>query len=219
MAYLIPSPPGGTPLSENAFEQLVLETFLQSLPHDYQLLPNFILKLSPRKNALELDIVVMATHAIYVVECKEWLGRITGDDTEWLLNDRTPKPWPMNMTEYKCKVLKSFLGTAGTAGQRFRVEPIFVVPDGTKIQLSGSWAGHCNTVSDAVSFLQDASKIGIHNADIRPRHQTFIHLIQGSWGKRLRGPRKKVGAYDLLEPLYQNQVTTQKVLVVPGSIG
>jgi serine/threonine protein kinase/lipoprotein NlpI len=202
MARLILSPPGGTPLSENAFEQLVIKTFLQSLPHDYQLLPNFILKPSPHQNALELDIVVMATHAIYVVECKEWRGCITGDDTEWLLNDRTPKPWPMNMTEYKCKVLKSFLRTAG---QRFRVEPVLVVPDDTRIQLSGSWAGHCNTVSDAVSFLQNASKIGIHNADIRPQHQTFIHLIQGSWGQRLRGPRKKVSAYDLLEPLYQNQ--------------
>ncbi|NEZ64672.1 hypothetical protein D0962_18075 [Leptolyngbyaceae cyanobacterium CCMR0082] len=200
MARLISSPSGGTPL--NAFEQLVLETFRRQLPRDYQLLPNFILKPSAHQNALELDILVMATHAIYVVECKEWFGRITGDDTEWLLNNRHPKSWPMNMTEYKAKVLKSFLRGAG---QKFRVEPAFVVPDGTRVQLTGGWSGHCNPLTQAVAFLKDASKIGVRNADIRSQHQTFIKQIQGSWGKRIRGPRKKVGGYDLLEPLYQKQ--------------
>ena len=34
--------------------------------------------------ALEYDFVVLAPHAVYVLEAKEWYGRLTGDDTEWL---------------------------------------------------------------------------------------------------------------------------------------
>jgi serine/threonine protein kinase len=197
MACIILSPPGGTP--PNKFEQLVLETYQKRLPRSYQLLPNFILKQGIR-NAYEMDILVLAPHAIYVVECKEWYGQLTGDDWEWLLNDRHAFGKPMDLTEIKSKVLKSFLG--GIARQ-VKVSPIYVVPDATRIQITGGWQQHCLTLEKSLRFLQDPNKIGVGTANILTDHPAFIRLIQGSWGKRIRAARKKVGSYNLVSSLLQ----------------
>lgn len=134
MARLIDSPPGGT--QPNKFEQLVLETFQRQLPKQYYLLPNFILKQGAGRNAYEMDIVVLAAHAIYVVECKEWYGRLTGDDWEWLLNDRHAFGKPMDLPEIKSKVLKSFLGAPAKQAQ---VSPSmsYPMPPASKLAAAG----------------------------------------------------------------------------------
>jgi len=199
MARLIDSPPGGTP--PNKFEQLVLETFQRQLPRQYHLLPNFILKQGAERNAYEMDIVVLAPHAIYVVECKEWYGRLTGDDWEWLLNDRHAFGKPMDLPEIKSKVLKSFLGAPARQAQ---VSPIYVVPNATRIQISGGWKDHCLTLTQSLKFLQDPARIGV-SREISSEHQTLIRIIQGTWGKRIRAPRKKVGSYNLVDIIHEEE--------------
>lgn len=198
MARLIPSPPGGAP--PNPFEQLVLDTYKQKLPRTYQLLPNFVLKQGNR-NACEMDIVVLAPHAIYVVECKEWYGHLTGDDWEWLLNERHAFGRPMDLPDKKSKILKSFLGAVA---QRVKVEPIYVLPDDTRISVTGGWQQNCLTLEKSLRFLQDPGKIGVSRANILPDHPTFVNRIQGNWGKRLQAARKKVGSYNLGELLHED---------------
>ncbi|MGG6295657.1 methylation-associated defense system protein kinase MAD6 [Leptolyngbya sp. AN02str] len=201
MARIIDSPPGGTP--PNKFEQSVLDTFQRQLPKQYYLLPNFILKQGPERNAYEMDIVVLAPHAIYVVECKEWYGRLTGDDWEWLLNDRHAFGKPMDLLEIKCKVLKSFLGAPA---QRARVSPLYVLPDATRIQITGGWKQHCLTLSQSLKFLQEPARIGVTSASLsQSDQQTLVRIIQGSWGKRIRAPRKKVGSYNLVDMLHEEE--------------
>jgi len=43
--------------------------------------------------ALEYDVVILAPHAIFVIEAKECTA-LTGDDTEWLLNQQ-PRKCPL----------------------------------------------------------------------------------------------------------------------------
>jgi hypothetical protein len=83
MARVIPTPTGGGPVG--TFEPKVLETLRANLPDTYLVAPNFQLK-QQAHSALEYDFVVIAPHALFVVEAKEWYGRLTGDDTEWLIN-------------------------------------------------------------------------------------------------------------------------------------
>jgi len=109
MARLIQAPTGGGLVGD--FERLVLRTLLEKLPADYAVAPNFQIKQRSHE-ALEYDFTVLAPHAIYVVEAKEWYGRLTGDDTEWLLN-QTPKKCPLWLVNTKCKVLKTELGALG----------------------------------------------------------------------------------------------------------
>ena len=107
MARLIHTPTGGGLVGP--FEPLVLDTLLLKLFRTtYAVAPNFQLKQRAHE-ALEYDFTVLAPHAIYVIEAKEWYGRLTGDDTEWLLN-QTPKKCPLWLVNSKCKALKTALG-------------------------------------------------------------------------------------------------------------
>lgn len=62
----------------------------------------------------ELDFVVIGHSAVYVVEMKDYRGRISGDEHEWELlrpGDKRPVPRenPLSLTNHKCKVLRSKL--------------------------------------------------------------------------------------------------------------
>ncbi len=82
----------GTEGPVGRFEQQVVERIRTGLPDTWTLFPNFTIKQAGR-DALEYDGVLFGPHAIYVLEAKEWIGRLSGDDTEWLLN-RTPRACP-----------------------------------------------------------------------------------------------------------------------------
>lgn len=196
MARLIPAPPGSS--SPNDFEQLVVETLIKRLPDSYQLLPNFVIKPASNPHAFELDIVVLAPHALYVVECKNWIGKITGDDTEWRINDRIAKPWPMNLTDQKCKVLKTYLGPTA---RNIEVAAVLVIPNGSAVLVGGGWASRLHTLDALVRFLQDAKAIGATGGSITGFHGAFIKTIQGAWGKRVRDPRHQIGGWNLLDLL------------------
>ena len=45
---------------------------------------------------LELDAVVVAPHAIFVVEIKSYRGRIEGTDNDWWLPDKIRSPLKLN---------------------------------------------------------------------------------------------------------------------------
>jgi hypothetical protein len=64
----------------------------------------------------ELDAVVVAPHAIFVVEIKSYRGRIEGTDNDWWLPEKIRSPLKLN--RITAQVLKSHLKNASyQAGQ------------------------------------------------------------------------------------------------------
>jgi len=76
----------------NAGEKRVLDFLEANLPDNYFLIPNVeIASTNPRNNRTqywEYDLIVVAPHAVFNIENKDWKGRIEGDDNYWYLNDR-----------------------------------------------------------------------------------------------------------------------------------
>jgi serine/threonine protein kinase len=194
MARLIYSPMSDGP--QGRFEPEVVGTLLRALPDTYAVLPNFSLK-DPGQQALEYDLVVLAPHAIFVIEAKEWYGRLAGDDTEWLLNG-SPRKCPLWLVQRKAQVLKNRLG--GIARETW-VEPVFVIPDTTRTEaLSGSWAKNVWPLRDAASFLADPGRVR-YRADVGRLHEAIIRQLQGFWAARRRGERRRIGSYEIRETL------------------
>lgn len=198
MARVIYTPSGGDgPVGP--FEALVLETLRNALPRTWGLAPNFQLK-QRGHDALEYDIVLLATHAIFVIEAKEWYGKLTGDDQEWLLNQK-PKRCPMWTVNHKCKVLKTELGAlAGPSA----VVPVMVVPDGTAVHVGASWKGSVLNLSDLPGWLQDKRNIPARHQgdDLSALLLPMEQALQGKWGARQRQQRKRVGSYEIVETLH-----------------
>jgi len=191
MAELIDSPTGSGPQGE--FERKLVDNLRRGLPASYKLIPNFSIKQSGHPS-LEYDVVVLAPHAIYVVEAKEWYGRLTGDDTEWMINS-TPKKCPLWLANSKCKVLKSRIGPLTPEPW---YEPILVIPDGGQIHVAGDWAYHAQTVTGAIHFLQDRARLR-RQANIVPNHSSIVQQLQGGWLARRRDQPRRIGGYEVTE--------------------
>ncbi|MFO0570172.1 MAG: protein kinase [Polyangiaceae bacterium] len=203
MARLIQTPTGGGLVGP--FERHVLQTLLQKLPDTYAVAPNFQLKQHGRE-ALEYDFTVLAPHAVYVVEAKEWYGRLTGDDSEWLIN-QTPKRCPLWLANTKCKVLKSELGALGN---QVYVSPVLVIPDGTQNLIGGSWGSHARSVTGLIAYLQDPAKV-TRTSDVARYHKEIETVLQGKWGTRKRGARRRIGGYEITEVLYADERTGEYI--------
>ena len=193
MARLIPSPMGSGPVG--SFEQKVVATLVQSLPDGYAVLPNFSIR-ERSGQSHEYDVVVFAPHAIFVVEAKEWYGRLSGDDTEWLLN-QTPKKCPLWLCERKAKVLKSTLGANAIHAW---IEPVLVLPDGLVLDLSGNWARSALNLSGLPGFVQNPANVRVAN-DLRGLQQPMLNQLLGQAGRRQRSQLQRVGGYELTETL------------------
>ena len=96
----------------NAGEQKLIDFLEVNLPNDYFLIPNVeIASTNPKNNRTqywEYDLIVVAPHAVYNIENKDWKGRIEGDDNYWYLNDRQMTN-PLKTGRQKTAVLASKL--------------------------------------------------------------------------------------------------------------
>ena len=96
----------------NEGERRLLKHLEAYLPSDYYLIPNVeITSTNPHNHKTqtwEYDLVVVAPHAIYQIENKDWRGRIEGDDNYWYLNDQE-KPNPLKTGRQKTAILASKL--------------------------------------------------------------------------------------------------------------
>jgi serine/threonine protein kinase len=138
----------------------------------------------------------MAPHALYVIEAKEWYGRITGDDTEWLIN-QTPKKCPLWLVDQKCKVLKTRLGAIGN---QLWVEPLLAIPDTTKNYLTGNWGRNVYGVRALASAIQDLQRIRF-TSDLGKYHDAITGILQGAWAARRRDRRRRIAGFEIVETL------------------
>ena len=178
---------------QGEFERELVQLLQRSLPDSDRILPNFSIKQAGHPS-LEDDAVVFAPHAVFVLEAKEWDGRLTGDDTEWLLNNKPRKP-PLWTVDLKCKVLKS---TLGPLGARTWFDPLMVVPDSLAVLLDGNWAGHVVRLSDLTAHLTDAHRVA-HPRDVLAMHQPMQDALQQGWAARRREGHRRFGGWEAQE--------------------
>lgn len=96
-------------LPENVGEKRLIEFLELNLPNDYYIIPNG--EYASKTGAVkywEYDVIVVAPHAIYNIENKDWGGRLEGDDFFWYVNSAERKN-PHKSATLKSRVLASIL--------------------------------------------------------------------------------------------------------------
>jgi serine/threonine protein kinase len=117
---------GGEPVNEG--EAVAVYDLKKMLPENYLLYPNLEIPVHNQKT-LELDLVIIAPHAVYAVEIKDWHGKISGDDNrDWAVGAAS-RANPYRSINYKAKVLKGRLETYGPALKDVWVEPVILIID------------------------------------------------------------------------------------------
>lgn len=138
----------------NKGEDRLLHFLAQRLPDDYIVVSNVHLpNRNPRNGAFEnheLDAVVIAPHAVYVLENKDFRGKLEGNDHQWYINQRQQRN-PVLTCGYKAKVLAAKLREANPGWGKAWCTPVITLsnPNLAPPRLEGD----CT----AVTFLLDVS--------------------------------------------------------------
>jgi hypothetical protein len=143
-------------------------------------------------HALEVDALVFAECSVFVVEAKQYTGRLTGDDQGWELGGRSV-PSPVRATNNKSRALASLLDDNKA---KLNTEPVVVVPDASLLFITGEWAGNAVHLCDLASWLLTHDAEARKKADtpeaLRAKMDRAIALVQGRWGERQRSARRRV---------------------------
>lgn len=88
---------------------------LAQLPSDYAVFHGVIIKggLRDYEGGADIDHIVLAPHALYVIETKHWHGNITYEDNDLLQDDMLPNRDPIEQTRNAAKRVEACLATKG----------------------------------------------------------------------------------------------------------
>ncbi len=103
----------------------VSATLAENTPDDTYLLPDLNIT-DALGRRWHFDLVVLAPHAIYVVELHDWTGHVRGDRYQWTVDGRAR--WaPQEVANHKAQVLRHFLVSSDQRLAPAWVEPVTVL--------------------------------------------------------------------------------------------
>jgi serine/threonine protein kinase len=204
LARLIEPRGGEGPANES--ERRVVEQLRRELPNDYFLVPNLEVA-EPRGGQLsEYDLVVVAPHAVYVVEVKSIAGEIRGDEREWLVDGRSRRS-PLAVTERKARILKSRLVDRSPVLNKVRVEAVVVLARRPAfLELDDIVAARVVTVEGAAGLLINSRALSLREEPHRLTDEILGALDVVGTGRR-QGP-VVIGDYEVIELLEQTDDET-----------
>ncbi len=199
-------PPAARPAEEG--EALVVSQLQEALPGTYTLIPN--VELVPQgQTAFEYDLIVIAPHAVYVVEVKNWRGGISGDDHIWTIAGRFQRPNPWFTANNKARVLKNELLRRQPACQPLWVEALMVIAtDEGQLDLRGRVQQHVVRLGELAPRLMDAAALGHRAGNLRPFRAYLEDAISGAAHDR-QGQPLQFGDYVVRETLFQGESVSE----------
>lgn len=198
MATVIPI---GEPVNEA--ERQAIAYLRDHLPSSYLVLHNF--EIVRDGEAFEVDVAVVAPHAVYLVDVKGTRGLIDVYGPKWYPQGRQPFSSPLAKLRGHAKAVKGII-TSSQPGRR-DLEDIYVdaavvltAPDATLVDQGGRDAPNVTTLKKAAAFFQNSTRIPAGKSkNIGAHHNIIIKALQGV-AKPRSGPLR-FGSWQVLEKL------------------
>lgn len=108
---------------ENESERSAIHYLKGHLPDNYRLYTN--LEIPRGRQLYEVDLIVVAPHAVYIVDVKGVYGRVEVDDNDWYPENRQPYPSPLKKYRQHVRALAGLIKDANPA-QRDKVRRILI---------------------------------------------------------------------------------------------
>ncbi len=190
------------PIGEPAHdpERQALRFLVEGLPTEYTVYGNAWLV--ERSGVIyELDAVVVAPHAVFVVEIKAYRGRIDGTDNDWYIPH--PIPSPLKLNRLTVQVLKSLLKRENYQAGQVWVEGLVFLSATTDCGVKGSASkDRIHTRKTILAALQDPTlterlsngRAKVSTAAAEP--ELLRHFTGAQSGPR---PPRRVREYEILD--------------------
>jgi len=178
MANVIPV---GKPV--NDAERAAIAHLRDHLPDGYLVLHNF--EIHRDREYFEVDLAVIAPHAVHLVDAKGTRGLIHVYGPKWYPDGRTPYTSPLLKLRAHARALKGMIRESSR--DRREMDGIFVdaailltAPDAVLEDAEGRDRPAVTTLKKSASFFQDRKRIPDHfDANIRPYTRRILSAIQG----------------------------------------
>lgn len=203
-----------------------LQNYLQvRLPDDYIVIPNVNLAITGPNHVMkywEYDVIVIAPHAIFNIENKDWGGNLTGDDYAWFVNGQERKN-PHETAGLKSRILASKLKNIHPDWNFGQVLTLVTLsnPQQSKFGMDP----HCEcynqtfTLGDElIQFLSTPELIGRRPHQINEVQKPIAELLCGQSAEHQRKVREFIFDYRIEEVLQETEQFTE-FLCVPKLIG
>jgi serine/threonine protein kinase len=198
MAKVIPI---GEPV--NDAERQAIAFLRDHLPGSYLVLHNF--DVVRDGETFEVDVAVMAPHAVYLVDVKGTRGAIDVYGPKWYPQGRQPFNSPLAKLRGHAKSIKGVI-TASQPGRR-DLEDIYVdavivltAPDAALVDQGGRDAPNVTSLKKAAAFFQNSSRIPAGKSkNIGAHHNMVLKALQGV-AKARSGPLR-FGNWEVVEKL------------------
>lgn len=167
MARIVNPPYATGPVNEG--EARVINFLKDKLGDDYCLIPNIEFADTAQSRFLEVDLILIAPHCVYIIEIKDWGKTIEGNDQEWYLNGDRPRKNPHRTLNYKCRVIKSLLTKKAPDMEKVWFQStVAIARSDTQLDLYGSCAGCTFALTDdLVEFLSSADTVDRKDNEIK----------------------------------------------------
>jgi serine/threonine protein kinase len=221
MASIIKPPYFETVVNDG--EKRLLDYLEVNLPNSYYLIPNVeIASTNPRNNRTqywEYDLIVVAPHAIYNIENKDWKGRIEGDDNYWYINDRQ-KPNPLKTGRQKTAIIASKLKEHYFEWGKVWVQNLVTLSYQNSYKPS-LWqeAGKLTFQLDEslINFIKNANNVGKWDNAISDEQQKIVEFLIGKQSRKTPNQKREVEGYEIIEVL-QQEPNFSEYLVKPKGV-
>ncbi len=180
MAKILQPPYGTGPINDG--ETRVINFLKEKLGDDYCLIPNMEFADTAQNRFLEVDLILIAPHCIYIIEIKDWGKTIEGNDQEWYLNGDRPRKNPHRTVNYKCRVIKSMLTKKAPDMDKIWLQSTVAIarPD-SKLELFGNCSSCTFALTDElIEFLTNPDVVNRKANEIKHFHKEIEQIIQSS---------------------------------------
>lgn len=200
------------PIGEPAHdaERQALRFLVEGLPAVYTVYGNPWL-VERSGSVYELDAVVVAPHAIFVVEIKSYRGRIEGTDNDWWLPEKIRSPLKLN--RITAQVLKTHLKNASYQAGQVWTEGLVFLSATTDVGVRGpASSDRVHTRKTILAALQDPALMdrlsqGRSTTPSSLAQRELLELFTGAQ----RGPKpvRRVREYEVIETLDHQDTFTE----------
>ena len=198
----------------NGGEQRLIDFLYLRLPDNYYIIPNgeYAAKIGGAPQFFEYDCIVVAPHAIYHLENKDWGGQLVGDDELWFVNGAERKN-PHKSATLKSRILASKIQTKNPAWRAKIVTAVTLSnPNQTKFGLDPQSACYDQTFTigdDLVSFITDPTRVNQAIDKIAPFAFDIAEYLSGATTQRTHAQKTRVAGYEIDEILQQTEDFTE----------
>lgn len=208
----------------NQGEKRLFDFLSVRLPDDYIVIPNLNLAVTGPNRVMkywEYDCLVVAPHAVYHIENKDWAGNLEGDDFAWFRSGQEVAN-PHKTAGLKSRILGT---TVLNRHPDWRIGQVITAvtlshPQQSKFGLDPQCQCYEQTFTlgpDLIEFLTSPERVGRQENKISQWQESLANMLVGESAERIRRRRTQIFDFKIIETLQETEEFTE-FLCVPNLI-